>query len=394
MSRRTAFIGLMVVGLLGINILGSVAARAATVDLGATPSSTDPIYFKPEITFPGLLSGEWKISDITIVEYIRVIFIMFIWVVGIVATVMVVYGGIKWVAAAGNPGRINDARDIINSAIIGVIIALSSVVLLNIINPQLTSFKGIGLRTITKELADFYTSVTGSITQCPARAVKGDPNLICTSSGACSAAGTLNDWINASMSSALSSTGSGAGWPGSKVDPAMVKAIIAKESLIDGRPVSRATAVKNTDGTSASSAYGIGQFVADTLKQQLTAVRRDFGAAGLPDECQDATNVACRAWLDNPLSNQYFPSGLKAQVYMVTNYLSEISDAPCVKGDLARTAAAYYLGQGNVKYYCDPAAITGTSSDKQADLTKKLDEAKQYVTVFAKYYKDYCAAAS
>ncbi len=116
----------------------------------ASTPPNDAITFKPELTIPGLLEGVWNISDTTIAEYIRVIFVAFIWVVGILATVMVVYGGIKWVAAAGNPGRINDARGIINDAIIGVLIALVAVVLLNTINPQLSSFKGISLSHVDK----------------------------------------------------------------------------------------------------------------------------------------------------------------------------------------------------------------------------------------------------
>lgn len=144
----------------------------APVSSRAESSVSDKIRFKPEITIPGLLEGEWEIDGTTIAQYIRVMFIVFVWAVGIVATVMVIYGGIKWVAAAGNPGRINDARDIINSAIIGVIIALSSIVLLSIINPGLTSFKGIVLKNVDPKKFEYaegdpnYTQVTG----CPGQA--------------------------------------------------------------------------------------------------------------------------------------------------------------------------------------------------------------------------------
>lgn len=116
----------------------------------------DPITFTPEIKIPGLFDGTWDITGSSIAEYVRVIFIMFIWIVGAVATVMVVYGGIKWVAAAGNPGQINDARDVINSAVIGVIIALSSIVLLNLINPDLITFKSITLGGVKKALVSTF----------------------------------------------------------------------------------------------------------------------------------------------------------------------------------------------------------------------------------------------
>lgn len=136
-----------------------LAAQAAgTAD---KPIEDTSLKFTPEITIPGLLDGTWTVSPTSIAQYIRVIFIAFIWFVGTLATVMVVYGGIRWVAAAGNPGRINEARTIINDAIIGVLIALSSVVLLNIINPNLTSFEGIILRQVKYVEGDEPSSCSG-----------------------------------------------------------------------------------------------------------------------------------------------------------------------------------------------------------------------------------------
>ena len=118
---------------------------------------TKDIEFTPEISIFGLLkAGEtYTISSTSIADYIRIIFIAFVWIVGIIAVVMVIYGGIRWIAAAGNAGQINEARSIINNAIIGVIIALTSVVLLNIINPNLTSFKGLKLSHVEQESADY-----------------------------------------------------------------------------------------------------------------------------------------------------------------------------------------------------------------------------------------------
>ncbi len=118
-------------------------AQTATVDT-----------FTPEVPIPGAFSGAQEVNDSLLAHYIQAVYIYFIWVVGIVAVVMVMYGGIRWVGAAGNPGQIKEARDIIDSAVIGVIIALVSVVLLNIINPKLTSFRLPGLATTVKQYYD------------------------------------------------------------------------------------------------------------------------------------------------------------------------------------------------------------------------------------------------
>lgn len=112
-------------------------AWPALAQIGGQPK---PIEYTPEVPIPGVFDKTVQIDNFLLAKYLRGVYIYFIWSVGVLATVMVIYGGIKWVSAAGNPSRINDARETINSAIIGVIIALVSVVLLNIIDPNYTRF--------------------------------------------------------------------------------------------------------------------------------------------------------------------------------------------------------------------------------------------------------------
>ncbi|MBI2984264.1 MAG: hypothetical protein HYY50_01420 [Candidatus Kerfeldbacteria bacterium] len=124
-----------------IVMLAIVAALSGPVIAQSSDTSTSkPIEFTPEVELPGIFSGKQTVDRNFIGTYLRAIYVYFIWAVGAMATVMIVYGGIKWVAAAGNPGRIQDARDVINNAIIGIIIALTSVVLLNLISPRFTIF--------------------------------------------------------------------------------------------------------------------------------------------------------------------------------------------------------------------------------------------------------------
>ena len=61
--------------------------------------------------------------------------------IGIIATVMVFWGGIRWVTAAGNPSGIKDAKEIIFSALIAVVISLGSYLLLYVINPNLVNLR-------------------------------------------------------------------------------------------------------------------------------------------------------------------------------------------------------------------------------------------------------------
>lgn len=115
-----------------------VTVKNVTPVVYAQTPATTVESFNPEVPLPGVFEGGQDADDTLLSKYIRAIYIYFIWVVGIIATVMVIYGGIRWVGAAGNPGQIKEARDIIDNAVIGMIIGLTSVVLLNIINPKLT----------------------------------------------------------------------------------------------------------------------------------------------------------------------------------------------------------------------------------------------------------------
>lgn len=116
---------------------GSSTAPAAA----NTNTKKSPIVFDPEIAIPFFPTG--PVDGTTFAQYIRAIFVVFIWSVGVLATVMVIYGGVRWVAAAGDASRINQAKDVIYNAIIGLVIALTSVLLLNLIDPRLVRFEGL-----------------------------------------------------------------------------------------------------------------------------------------------------------------------------------------------------------------------------------------------------------
>lgn len=117
------------------------AGTASQVGTPAEPAKQSKVVFNPEIVLPFFSGGE--VDGTTFARYLRAIFITFIWSVGVLATVMVIYGGVRWVSAAGDAGRINQAKDIVYNAIIGVVIGLTSVLLLNLIDPELVNFRGL-----------------------------------------------------------------------------------------------------------------------------------------------------------------------------------------------------------------------------------------------------------
>ena len=60
-------------------------------------------------------------------------------VAGLSAFVILVWGGFQYLSSAGNPTAIGDAKDKIKSALLGLLIILTSWLILQVINPDLTT---------------------------------------------------------------------------------------------------------------------------------------------------------------------------------------------------------------------------------------------------------------
>lgn len=52
---------------------------------------------------------------------------------------VIVYGGVKYVLAVGNPSTQSDARDQVTQALLGLLLLLGAYIILNTINPNITS---------------------------------------------------------------------------------------------------------------------------------------------------------------------------------------------------------------------------------------------------------------
>jgi hypothetical protein len=64
---------------------------------------------------------------------------------------MIMVGGFLWITAAGNPGKIDKAKNMIIDAIVGLILAVGSYLILYTINPDLVEFKSIQVGVIKGE---------------------------------------------------------------------------------------------------------------------------------------------------------------------------------------------------------------------------------------------------
>lgn len=110
-----------------------------------TNNNKEPIKFIPEITIGGNFVAnqpvEVSASTQTIGEYIKQIYKYLIGTVGIVAVVVMMYGGVVWMMSLGNSSRVTEARAWIGASLIGLLLVFFSYAILRTINPDLVNFK-------------------------------------------------------------------------------------------------------------------------------------------------------------------------------------------------------------------------------------------------------------
>jgi len=87
------------------------------------------------VTIPGISSGAG------VQVYLSGLYTFLISVVGVVAMGAIVIGGARYLTSAGNPSAIEDAKHTIYSAIIGLLLAITSWVIIWEINPDVTVLK-------------------------------------------------------------------------------------------------------------------------------------------------------------------------------------------------------------------------------------------------------------
>ncbi len=93
-----------------------------------------------------LLPGVDKDSGIE--DYIRAIYVFAIGLVGIIATVVIMIGGLIWISSLGNANRVNDAKEWIGAALYGLALAMFSYMILFLINPDLVTFQPLNPKTV------------------------------------------------------------------------------------------------------------------------------------------------------------------------------------------------------------------------------------------------------
>lgn len=150
--------------LLGVFVVGNNVRAAKPCSPNECPPSTDKDKkIRLQVYIPGITDTcTYKLTDSkgkVIIEdgkevtkdchhiksnlpaYIKELYSFLIGVIAIIAVISIMIGGLKWILAAGNATVIGAARQQITAAVAGLILALCSFVILNMINPSLTNLK-------------------------------------------------------------------------------------------------------------------------------------------------------------------------------------------------------------------------------------------------------------
>lgn len=121
-------LGLMSLTLVAFSMFGEVVGAQGMISPGDNPSAV--------ATGTGG-EGSFRQIILNIVNFI-------LYFLGLIAVIMVIYGGITYVTSAGNQESVEKAKKIIMYAIIGIIIVLISFALVNTI----ISGAGVGQETV------------------------------------------------------------------------------------------------------------------------------------------------------------------------------------------------------------------------------------------------------
>jgi len=114
---------------------------------------SDALVTKDETT------GQYKIQTAWIAEYLAGLYGYIISIVGILAAMTFIIGAVIYLTSAGNASRVGEAKSWMISSVFGLILALSSYLILYLINPALVTFRGLTIQAVQE---DNYTPTAGA----------------------------------------------------------------------------------------------------------------------------------------------------------------------------------------------------------------------------------------
>jgi len=136
-----------------IKILLSIIALTAFV-LSSPETSAQALNFTQNVQIGDTnLSG--PIGSGSLGLYLQTIYKYAIGAVGILATVVMMFGGVMWITAAGSNERVSSAKAWIGASLTGLVLTLSSYTILYLVNPNTLTFRPIELEKPEEIIAGY-----------------------------------------------------------------------------------------------------------------------------------------------------------------------------------------------------------------------------------------------
>lgn len=118
--------------------------------------------FKPQVNIPNSEfssatsavgyydAATGKMNSDLLARYIKAFYDYGITIAGILATIVLMAGGVVWLVSGGDSGKIGQAKELITGSIIGMVILVCAWIILNTVNPNLVKLAAIQTTVIKK----------------------------------------------------------------------------------------------------------------------------------------------------------------------------------------------------------------------------------------------------
>ena len=158
----------MVLKYYNVKILLTVFLFTVGISLIPLPSQAGNLQYNTEVGIPGARDTVTFTGDTSAIgNYIKAIYSYGIGIVGILAAVVLMVGGVIWLTAGGNVNKVGTAKQTIGGALTGLILALTSYMLLYQINPDLVQFRVRNIAPIDNtELASYERNIEKISSNC------------------------------------------------------------------------------------------------------------------------------------------------------------------------------------------------------------------------------------
>lgn len=128
----------LAVGLIAALFFGSIFSAAVSTPATQAQNST------PTDFGVGQIDNSTQLGDRNLIDTVSQIINVALGLLGIVAVVVILIGGFKWMTASGNEEQVDEARDVIFQGIIGLAIVLSAWAITRFVISNLSEATGSG----------------------------------------------------------------------------------------------------------------------------------------------------------------------------------------------------------------------------------------------------------